>query len=160
MYFVAAKSQHPDTIVNDISFDFYGKRFATGSVDHKIRIYDLSDDDHESDSWHCVEISDAHSGPVWRLSWAHPEFGSLIASCSEDKTVCIWEEQIAVTRSRTGERWSRKCQMADSKKEVKDVKFAPQHLGLLLAAASEDGKIRIYEASDPFNLTSWSMKVF
>lgn len=34
----------------------------------------------------------AHYGPVWKLAWAHPEFGQILASCSFDKTVVIWEE--------------------------------------------------------------------
>lgn len=38
----------------------------------------------------CVQC---HSGSVWRLSWAHPEFGEVLATCSFDRTVAIWEEQ-------------------------------------------------------------------
>lgn len=29
---------------------------------------------------------------MWKLAWAHPEFGQILASCSFDKTVIIWEE--------------------------------------------------------------------
>jgi hypothetical protein len=29
----------------------------------------------------------AHSGAVYRVAWAHPEFGQIVASCSYDKTV-------------------------------------------------------------------------
>jgi nucleoporin SEH1 len=41
-----------------------------------------------------IEIHElqAHSGSIWRLSWAHPEFSQIVASCSFDRTVCIWEE--------------------------------------------------------------------
>lgn len=34
-----------------------------------------------------------HSGSVWRVTWAHPEFGQVLATCSFDRTVAIWEEQ-------------------------------------------------------------------
>ena len=34
----------------------------------------------------------AHAGSIWRLSWAHPEFGPVLASCSFDRKVCVWEE--------------------------------------------------------------------
>lgn len=27
-----------------------------------------------------------------KLAWAHPEFGQLLASCSFDRSVKIWEE--------------------------------------------------------------------
>ena len=33
-----------------------------------------------------------HSGSVWRVTWAHPEFGQVIASCSFDRTAAVWEE--------------------------------------------------------------------
>ena len=35
----------------------------------------------------------AHTGAVLKLSWAHPEFGQVIASSSTDQRVLIWEEQ-------------------------------------------------------------------
>ena len=28
-----------------------------------------------------------HEGPVWQVSWAHPMFGNLLASCSYDRKV-------------------------------------------------------------------------
>lgn len=34
-------------------------------------------------------VSNRHSGPVWRVSWSHPKFGSLLASCSYDGSVKI-----------------------------------------------------------------------
>lgn len=34
----------------------------------------------------------SHNGPVWQISWAHPKFGNIIASCGFDKKVCIWKE--------------------------------------------------------------------
>ena len=34
-----------------------------------------------------------HSGSVWRVTWAHPEFGQVLATCSFDRTGAIWEEQ-------------------------------------------------------------------
>jgi protein transport protein SEC13 len=33
-----------------------------------------------------------HTAPVWQVSWAHPSFGTLIASCSYDSRVYIWKE--------------------------------------------------------------------
>ena len=34
----------------------------------------------------------AHDATVSKVSWAHPEFGSIIASSSFDRTVKIWEQ--------------------------------------------------------------------
>lgn len=29
----------------------------------------------------------SHEGPVWQVSWAHPKYGSILASCSYDRKV-------------------------------------------------------------------------
>lgn len=34
----------------------------------------------------------AHHGSVWKVTWAHPEFGQVLATCSFDRTAAIWEE--------------------------------------------------------------------
>lgn len=34
----------------------------------------------------------SHEGPVWQVAWAHPKFGSILASCSYDGTVIVWQE--------------------------------------------------------------------
>jgi nucleoporin SEH1 len=86
--------------------------------------------------------------------------GNLIASCSEDRTIGIWEEQLSVTTATGGaarEKWSNKFRISDCKKAVNDVKFAPKHLGLKIAAACADGAIRIYEG-EVFSLNSWIMQ--
>lgn len=38
------------------------------------------------------------------------------------------------------------------------MEFAPKYLGLLLATASADGIIRIYEAPDIMNLSQWPVQ--
>lgn len=84
----------------------------------------------------------------------------IIASCSEDSNVIIWEEQESVTGSDGAERgrWQKKSQLTDSRKAVNDVKFAPRQLGLMLATASADGMVRIYEANDVFSLGYWPLQ--
>lgn len=29
---------------------------------------------------------------MWQVAWAHPKFGSLLASCSFDARVVVWKE--------------------------------------------------------------------
>eukprot|EP00605_Chrysophyceae_sp_TOSAG23-4_P002705 GSChrysophyteH1.ASY1.ANO1.2983.1 assembled CDS len=147
---------HSD-IVNDISFDFYGRRFATCGSDKHIRIWDMKG---VGKAWTSFDIPGAHQNAIWRLSWAHPEFGQLISSCSDDHTVCIWEELENFSNDsfgKTGQRWIRQAQLSDSKKTLRDVEFAPRHLGLMLACAGADGCVRIYEATDVFTLSSWQL---
>ena len=33
-----------------------------------------------------------HEGPVWQLAWAHPRYGTILASCSYDRKVILWRE--------------------------------------------------------------------
>jgi hypothetical protein len=49
--------------------------------------------------------------------------------------------------------------LKESMRPVKDVEFAPRHLGLKLAAAAADGVVRLYEAVDVMNLSHWPQQV-
>uniref|UniRef100_A0A4W5LLT5 SEH1-like (S. cerevisiae) n=1 Tax=Hucho hucho TaxID=62062 RepID=A0A4W5LLT5_9TELE len=53
-----------------------------------LQVWDKS----ESGEWHCTASWKTHSGSVWRVTWAHPEFGQVLASCSFDRTAAVWEE--------------------------------------------------------------------
>lgn len=153
MNFKLLDPPHHD-LVNDIAFDYYGKRFATCSSDKHIKIWTY---DEEKSTWMSDDLPRAHQDSIWRLSWAHPEFGQLIASCSEDNTIKIWEEQELGYES--ANRWIRKATMSNSRRSVNDVKFSHRALGLKLAAASADGFVRIYEARDVFDLSHWDLYV-
>lgn len=89
---------HLDYVL-DISFDHYGRRFATASGDRTVRVWDLT----AEGVWETSTTTpgggssnnewQAHKGPVYRLSWAHPEFGQLLATAGSDHSVVIWEER-------------------------------------------------------------------
>ena len=51
-----------------------------------------------------------------------------------------------------------RTRLVDSRTSVTDVKFAPRHMGLMLATCSADGTVRIYEATDVMNLSEWSLQ--
>lgn len=83
-----------------MAFDYYGRRFATASGDRTVRVWDLNGDG----LWMGSELGgggggagtpstsgasgggsttnewQAHRGAVHRISWAHPEFGQLLAT--------------------------------------------------------------------------------
>jgi len=142
-------TQHED-FIHDLSYDFYGKRMATCSSDQKIKVWDLND----RSEWVCSAEWKAHNGSIWRVEWAHPEFGTIIASCSFDRTVCVWEEQEG---SDGTTKWLCRATLLDSRQSVQDIKFAPRHLGLRLATCSLDGIVRIYEAMDVTDLSHWTL---
>ena len=131
--------------VHDVSYSFYGDQMAVCTSSQSIGIWEKKDD------WVEVHrIAHAHSGPIWRLDWAHPEFGTVIASCSEDRTVSIWTCTRGV--------WKKRATLTDSAHAVTDVQFAPRQFGLKFAACSADGMVRVYEASDVLNLSVWEVE--
>ncbi len=121
----------------------------------------------------------SHSGAVNKLAWAHPEFGQVLASCSADRQINIYDEQglqpmtnhstFSVETAGNKRVWNHRAQFSDSRDEVKDIEFAPKSLGLKLVAftltnlsnvqatCSLDGQVRIYEAVDVSNLSVWPL---
>ena len=51
-----------------------------------IKIFELSEDVQPI-------ILEGHEGPVYQVSWAHPTFGSILASCGQDGRVIVWKEK-------------------------------------------------------------------
>jgi len=151
------KTDHKD-LIHDVAYDFYGTRMATCSSDQTVRIWEIET---SSGMWHCTSSWKAHSGSVWKVTWANPEFGQVLATCSFDRTAAVWEE--VVSEGGGGDRgsathWVKRTMLVDSRTSVTDVKFAPKHLGLMLAVCSADGFVRIYEAPDVMALNQWSLQ--
>jgi WD40 repeat protein len=143
-------SMHQD-YVHHVAFDIYGRRMATCSGDRFVRVWDLTD----NGVWSLVGEWQAHKGSVTMLSWAHPEFGTLLATCGSDHESKIWEERTNATSAAS--RWTAKSQLTDARKAVSSLEFAPRHWGLKLATGSADGCVRIYEAVDVMNLAQWPL---
>lgn len=78
---------HTDT-VHDVQLDYYGRKLATASSDRTIRVFDIA-----GEQLTLLATLQGHEGPVWQVSWSHPKFGNLLASCSFDNRVMIWKEQ-------------------------------------------------------------------
>lgn len=150
-------TSHDGGFINDVQFDFYGRRLATCASDRRIEVFDQG----EAGEWASSSWWNAHAGEVNKLAWAHPQFGQVLASCSLDCTVQIWEEQERQGHSHAhGAQtcWHLRATLADSRKEIKDIAFSPSHLGLKIATASMDGSVRIYEAIDVMNLRDWALQ--
>jgi protein transport protein SEC13 len=118
---------------HDVQLDYYGKRLATCSSDRMIKIFDVSPDQTHHQLSATIQ---AHEGPVWQVAWAHPKFGSILASCSYDRKVCVWKET-------QPQQWSKVYEYADHQSSVNSIAFAPHELGLKIAAASADGTLSI-----------------
>ncbi|XP_028820010.1 nucleoporin SEH1 isoform X2 [Denticeps clupeoides] len=148
-------ADHKD-LIHDVSYDFHGRRMATCSSDQSVKVWDKGEDG----QWRCTASWKTHSGSVWRVTWAHPEFGQVLASCSFDRTAAVWEEIVGESndKQRGLSHWIKRTTLVDSRTSVTDVKFAPKHMGLVLSTCSADGVVRIYEAPDVMNLSQWSLQ--
>lgn len=140
---------HQDQITA-VSYDFYGRRMATCSADHTIKVFDKVDGAWQlNDSWR------AHEAPVIRVSWVGPKHTPILASASHDCTVKLWEE-IPDEAYLSGKRWRRRYTISDFKGPLYDVQFSQSTTSLKLAAIASDGVLRVYEAIDTSNLGFWT----
>lgn len=108
---------------------------------------------------------------MWQVAWAHPKYGSILASCSYDrkvhtehtvvtssfisKQVIIWKE--------TGGSWKQLYEFCEHKSSgnslivqalvmfmhllVNSIQWAPHEWGLLLACGSSDESISFISTS-------------
>ncbi|TMW68875.1 hypothetical protein Poli38472_001031 [Pythium oligandrum] len=123
-------TQHED-MIHDAQLDYYGKRLATCSSDRTIKVYDVTGDVQNNE-----QMLTGHEGPVWQVSWAHPKFGVLLASCSYDGKVIIFKEQSL-------NQWTQAYVHAFHEASVNSIAWAPHEYGLSLACASADGNVSV-----------------
>ncbi|KAL5722360.1 Protein transport protein S13 A [Ranunculus cassubicifolius] len=123
---------HHQDIVHDVSMDYYGKRIATASSDSTIKIIAVN-------SSQTLATLTGHQGPVWQVVWAHPKFGSLLASCSYDGRVIVWKEG-------NQNEWSQAHVFNSHKSSVNSICWSPHDVGLVLGCGSSDGTISVHTA--------------
>jgi len=144
---------------HDAQLDYYGKRAAAAcgapvqpddtkglpEGDFVVHVWDITDGQQKP-----VAQLRGHEGPVWKVAWAHPKFGSLLATCSYDMKVIIWKE--------VNGQWGKAYVDTAHSASVNDVEFCPWEHGLRLACASSDGTISVltYEPSQ----AQWRRSVF
>ncbi|ORZ38984.1 WD40-repeat-containing domain protein [Catenaria anguillulae PL171] len=142
-----------DDLIHDLQFDFYGSRLVTASSDQRLKVWDWCATSH---AWTLNDAWKAHEASIVRVAFGHPDYGHVLASCSYDRTVRIWEEMDSEPLG-SGKRWVERARLVDSRASVTDIAFSPTHLGLKLATASVDGMVRVYEAMDVVNLAHWTL---
>lgn len=145
------RTEHKD-LIQDIAFDFYGKRVATASLDQTVKIWNIN----ENNDWVFKEELKINPG-LSKVAWAHPEFGSLIAVAC-DKHVWIYEETCFGSGKGDKSGWVKRTPpLSDARAAITDLKFAPKFLGLQLAICSQNGEVRIYECTDIFSSNVWTL---
>lgn len=144
---------------HDAQLDYYGKRAAAAcgapvapdekglpDGDYTVYIWDITDGQQQK----CTAQLKGHEGPVWKVAWAHPQFGSLLATCSYDMKIIIWKE--------VNGQWQKAYVDTSHTASVNDVEFCPWEHGLRLASASSDGTVSVltYSAQE----AQWRRSVF
>lgn len=100
--------------------------------DRTVKIFDVTG----STYTHTATLQ-GHEGPVWQISWSHPKFGSVLASCSFDGSVLFHRE------SRPREWTLLHAARGLHESSVNGVAFAPHGFGLVAAAAGSDGRVSV-----------------
>ncbi|GJN91584.1 hypothetical protein Rhopal_004607-T1 [Rhodotorula paludigena] len=144
---VQVDTGHHD-MIHDAQLDYYGRRLATASSDRTIRIFDVDNDDHHR----LADTLQGHDGPVHALAWAHPSFGSILASCSFDGKVFIWKENDGPQKG-----WQKVKEHLLHTASVNAIAWAPHELGPILACASSDGKVSVLTFN---NDGTWEASLF
>ena len=142
---VTIGNAHED-LIHDAELDYYGKKLATCSSDKTIKIFEVDN----ADNYKLVETLVGHEGPVWQISWAHPKFGSILASCSYDGKVLIWKEQPNTPQ------WGIIAEHSEHQASVNSISWAPCELGAVLLCTSSDGTVSVLDFKDDGTTSSVS----
>jgi len=131
-------------VFHDAQLDYYGKRVAaaTGAPvvpedskplpegDYTVHLWDITDGQQKP-----LAQLKGHDGPVWKVAWAHPSFGSIVATCGYDMKVIIWKE--------VNNQWQKAYVDTSHTASVNDLAFCSWEHGLMLACASSDGTVSV-----------------
>lgn len=145
-------TDHKD-LIQDIAFDFYGKRVATASLDQSVKIWNIN----ENGDWDFKEELKINPG-LYKVAWAHPEFGSFLAVAC-DRYVWIYEEACYGSGKNTQSGWIKRMPpLSDARSPIIDLKFAPKQIGQMqLVLCAQNGEVRIYQCPDILSANSWTL---
>eukprot|EP00249_Psilotum_nudum_P014002 c24614_g1_i1 orf=60-1028(+) len=134
------------------SWNYCGDRMVAGTAEGVLQIWD--EDTTGSRALACTSTWKAHAGPVVRVVWAPPVFGDVVASCSMDGTISMWEE---IEEGSLPCSWRLCANLKEYSTPVLDIQFG-NCSGLKLVAAYADGFVRVYETLDILGLKQWQLQ--
>lgn len=137
-------------IVHDMSFDWTGRRLAAVCSDKTIRTFTK-----KVEKWVKEEVLNIQGAAAWKVKWARPEFGTIIATCSLDTQIRIYELKKVEKGEGEKSQWIPIHNIQENK-AIEDIKFIPsKNYGLCLAIVSSDGYLKVLMAEDPLKLKEW-----
>ena len=75
------------------------------------------------------------------MTWAHPKYSNIIATCGKDSKIKVWQET-----SGKNQKWDIIYE-DELHSFVNCIAWAPWEYGLILAAGSASGKVHLYTKS-------------
>jgi WD40 repeat protein len=117
----------------------------------------------DEDDWYCYDTLTGHESTVWSVTF--DKSGERLASCSDDKSVKIWQayhpgNQEGVVTSDNNPKWKGVCTLSGyHSRTIFDVDWSQS--GVIATAAGDD-TIRLFQESasdDPKNQPSYSLTV-
>ncbi|CZT00780.1 hypothetical protein WAI453_009142 [Rhynchosporium graminicola] len=150
---------HKD-MVQATAFNAYGDRFASSSVDGKIKVYNR----HKDGSWHLCDTWGAHTAEILEIQWLPPTIHPhLIASIGTDGRFKLWAEDPTLLPSK-GRRFN-----SHSNKPIYELRSPsrspflsfsithnPSTRHTYLALIDRSANLTVYENEDPETLDSWA----
>ena len=135
-YHPPARATHPrgSAAQHDSQFDYYGSKLATASSDRTVRVFSVTAGQQPQP----LATLHGHEGPVWQVAWAHPKWGTVLASCSYDRKVIIWQAKPGNPSA-----WDQVYKHAEHMGSVNSIAWCPHEYGLELACASSDGRVSV-----------------
>lgn len=132
-------------------YDTYRRRLAGCTGDNALAVYDRVGGNNQ---WECGAKWQADTSRVTQVAWAHSEFGQLLAVASDRGDVSVYEETLAADQDAdegpgpVQSTWQLRVQSHDAACSISDLRFGPKQQGLCLAAAYEDGYVRLYTSAE------------
>lgn len=138
-------------VVLAVAFNTAGTRIALGSSDHKIRVFDIEQDETSTlvDQWR------GHDAEVLDIKWVGSSLGQIFGTIGGDNKFKLWREDLSQSL-RGGRRF--RCIFSQSPHNHVayvsfDLKTVKHEVWLVLI--TRDGLLSLLEPSEPESLSQW-----
>lgn len=151
-----------DGVVAQTCWNYCGHRMAAAGADGTIQVWDATTHGTALGAGAGEGLTlTAHwkaavGGPTPKVIWAPPEYGDMLASCSANGAISVWEEVVVEGERETT--WRLTASLDDVHSPILDMQFGDTCAGLKLVAVFADGHARIYETADTLNLKQWQLQ--
>ncbi|KAG9780787.1 hypothetical protein KCU88_g3636, partial [Aureobasidium melanogenum] len=135
--------------------NFNGTRILTGSIDHRIKIWDR---DVKTGERTLIDTFTAHDSDIRDAKFFHPTTGSHIATIGNDLKFQLWSEDVSQAPN-SGRRFRRTATIQSAPRVPfvsLDIKTT-DNVYTTLALIDRQGLLSIYEPSNPDDLREWTL---